>query len=128
LGVQGHENEYQQRTFEWNLDHKTDDIIGPLEVLNGNDFTKDYIPLVEREGAYVAFDSPHDKNGVDCFMYSYVDSKKYECADQSIEESVNIPRIFWLDNIAYVVELPIYNEYDVDYDNDLPEQPTTFPL
>jgi len=33
-----------------------------------------------------------------------------------------------LDNITDVVELPIYNEYDDDYDNDLPEQPTTFPL
>jgi hypothetical protein len=128
LGVPGHENEYEQRTFDWNPEHKTDDIIGPLEPLNENDFTKDYIPLVERKGSYVVFDPPHDKHGVDCFMYSSIDSQKDKCADQSVEEPVDVPSFFLLDNIADVVGFPIYDEYDDDYDNDLPEQPTTFPL
>jgi hypothetical protein len=49
LGAQGHADEYEQRTFNWNFEHKIDEIIGPLEVLTINDFAKDYIPLTERE-------------------------------------------------------------------------------
>jgi hypothetical protein len=33
-----------------------------------------------------------------------------------------------LDNIADVVDLPAYDEYDDYYDNELPELPTKFPL
>jgi hypothetical protein len=128
LGVPGHENEYEQRTFDWNLEHKIDDIIGPLEVLNVNDFAKNYIPLIEREGTYVVSDPPHDKHGVDCFIYSFVDSQEDEFANQFVEEQVDVPSFFLLDNIADVVDLPIYDEYDDDYDDDLPEQSTAFPL
>jgi hypothetical protein len=128
LGVPGHENEYEQRTFDWNLEHKIDDIIGPLEVLNVNDFAKDYIPLIEREGTYVVSDPPHDKHGADCFIYSFVDSQEDEFANQFVEEQVDVPSFFLLDDIADVVDLPIYDEYDDDYDVDLPEQPTAFPL
>jgi hypothetical protein len=38
LGVPGHEDECEHRTFDWNLEHKIDDIISPFEVLNANDF------------------------------------------------------------------------------------------
>jgi len=108
--------------------HKTDDIIGPLELLNENDFTKDYIPLVEIKEAYVVFDPPHDKHGSNCFMYSSIYNKKDKCTDRSVEELVDVPSFFLLNNIADVVELPIYDEYDDDYDNNPPEHPTTFPL
>ena len=67
MGVPGLEDKYEQRTFDWNLEHKIDDIIGPLEVLNVNDFAKDYIPLIEREGTYVVSNPPHDKQGDDCY-------------------------------------------------------------
>jgi hypothetical protein len=103
LGVLGHENKYELRSFDQNLEHKIYDIIGPLEVPEENEFAKDYIALVEREGAYVVFDPPHDKNGVDCFMYSSMESQRDECVDQSIEELIDVPRFFLLDNIATVV-------------------------
>jgi hypothetical protein len=96
--------------------------------LNVNDFAKDYIPPIEREGTYIVYDPPHDKHGVDCFIYSFVDSQEDEFANQSFEEQVDVPRFFLLDNIADVLDLPIYDEYDDDYDNDLPEKPTAFPL
>jgi hypothetical protein len=128
LGVPGHENEYEQRTFDWKSEHKIDDIIGPLEVLNVNDFAKDYVPLIEREGAYVVSDPPHDRHGADHFIYSFEDIQEDEFANQFVEEQVDVPSFFLLENIAYVVELPIYDEYDDDYDNDLPEQLTAFPL
>jgi hypothetical protein len=54
--------------------------------LNENDFAKDYIPIIEREGACVVFDPPHDKHGFDCFIYSFVDSQEVEFADQFVEE------------------------------------------
>jgi hypothetical protein len=33
-----HESEYEHKTIDWNLEHKIDNIICPLEVLNANDF------------------------------------------------------------------------------------------
>jgi hypothetical protein len=63
LGAPGHENGYEQKTIDWNLEHKIDNIIGPLEVLNANDFAKYYIPLIGREGTYVASGLLHDKHG-----------------------------------------------------------------
>jgi hypothetical protein len=128
LGVPGHEDECEQRTFDWNLEHKIDDIISPFEVLNANDFAKDYIPLIEREGTYVVSDPPHDEHRADCFIYSFEDSQEDEFANQFVEEQVDVPRFFLLDNIADVTDLPIYDQYDDDYDNDLPEQPIAFPL
>jgi hypothetical protein len=67
LSVPGHDNYYELRTFDWNLEHKTDAIIGPLEVLKVNDFAKDYIPLIEIEDTYAISDPPYDNQGVDCF-------------------------------------------------------------
>ena len=91
-------------------------------------FANNYFPFIEREGTYVVFDPPHDKHGADCFIYSFVDSQEDEFANQFVEEQVDVPSFFLLDNIADVVDLPIYDEYDDDYDNNPPEHPTTFPL
>jgi len=49
--------------------------------LNANDFAKDYIPLVEREGTYVDSDPPHDKHEADCFIYSFLDGQEDEFAN-----------------------------------------------
>jgi hypothetical protein len=84
--------------------------------------------LLKESKVYVISDPPHDKNGADCFIYPFVDSLEDEFAYQSVEEQVDVPIFFLLENITDVVELPIYDEYDYDYDNDLPEQPTAFPL
>ena len=104
-----------------NFEQRVNNIICPLEVLNANDFSKDYIPLIENEGADLASDPSHDKHMADCFMYSFVDSQEDEYANQFIKEHVDMPSLFLLDDIAYVVDLPIYDEYD-DYDVDPMEQ------
>jgi hypothetical protein len=57
LNAQGHESEYEQKIIDWNLEHRIDNIIGPLEVSNANDFAKNYIPLVERGSV----DPSHDE-------------------------------------------------------------------
>ena len=44
LNVQGHESEYEQKIVDWNLEHRIDNIIGPLEVSNANDFAKKLHP------------------------------------------------------------------------------------
>ena len=54
---------------------RVNNFICPLEALNVDDFAKDYIPLIEKEGANLASDPSHDKNRADCFMYSFVDSQ-----------------------------------------------------
>jgi hypothetical protein len=48
-----------KKTVDWNLEHRVDNIVCPPEVFNANDFSKIFIPLVERGGA----DPFHDKGG-----------------------------------------------------------------
>jgi len=66
LKTQEHESEYEHKIFDWNLEHRIDNIIGPLEVSNAHDFAKNCIPLVERRGVDLYSDPFHDKRGVDC--------------------------------------------------------------
>jgi hypothetical protein len=122
LDTQEYESEYEQEKVDWNLEHRVDNIISSLEVFNAHDFAKDYIPLIEREGASLAPDPFHDKHKTDCFMYSFVDSQKDEFANHLVEEQVDVPSFFLLDDIAEVVDFPIYDEYDDDYDVDFLEQ------
>jgi hypothetical protein len=42
-------------------------------------------------------------------MYSFVYSQENEFANQFVEEQVDVPRFFLLYDIAYVVDLPIYD-------------------
>jgi hypothetical protein len=111
-----------------NLEKRVNNFICPLEDLNADDFVKDCIPLIEKEGANLASDPSHDKNRVDCFMYSFVDSQENEFANQLVEEQVDIPGFFLLDGIADVFDFSLYDEYDDDYDVDFLEQPTACSL
>jgi hypothetical protein len=123
LDAKEHDNEYEQRTVDLNLEKRVNNIICPLEDLNVDNFAKDYIPLIEKEGANLASDPSHDKHGVDCFIYSFVYSQENEFANHLVEEKVDAPIFFLLDDIAYVIDFPIYDEYDDGYDVDFLEQP-----
>jgi hypothetical protein len=81
LGAPRHDNGNEHKIVDWNLNHKLDSIIGPLETLNANDFAEDYIPLVKKEITYVVSDPPHDKHESDCFIYSSMDSQENVCAN-----------------------------------------------
>jgi hypothetical protein len=122
LDAKEHDNEYEQKAVDLNFEQRVNNIVCSLEVLNVDDFAEDYIPLVEKEGANLAFDSSHDKHGADCFMYSFVDSQESEFADQPVEEQVDVPSFFLLDDIADVDDFPRYDEYNDDYEVDFPEQ------
>ena len=61
-------------------------------------------------------------------MYSFVYSQENEFANQFVEEQVDVPSFFLLDDIVDVVDFPIYDEYDDDCDVDFLEQPTTCSL
>jgi hypothetical protein len=61
-------------------------------------------------------------------MYSFVDSQENEFANQLVEEQVDVPIFFLLDDIADVVDLYLYDEYDYDYDVDFLEQATACSL
>jgi hypothetical protein len=43
------------------LEQRVNNIICPLEVFYANDFSKNYIPLVERGGFDLASNTAHDK-------------------------------------------------------------------
>ena len=95
LNSQGHESEYEQKIVDWNLEHRIDNIIAPLEISNANDFAKNYIPLVERGGADLASDPSHDNQRADCFMYSFVDSQEDEFENQFIEKNMLMFQVFY---------------------------------
>jgi DNA-binding protein YbaB len=125
LDAKEHDNEYEQITIDLNLEKRLNDFRCPLEALNTDDFAQDYIPLIEKEGTNLASDASHDNHGVNCFMYSFVDNQENEFANQLVEEQVDVPSFFLLDDIADVVYLSLYDEYDDDYDVDFLEQPAT---
>jgi hypothetical protein len=58
-------------------------------------------------------------------MYSVVDSQENKFSNQLVEEQVDVPRFFLLDDI---VDLTIYDEYDNDYGVDFLEQPVACSL
>jgi hypothetical protein len=75
LDAQEHESEYEQKIVDWNLEHRIDNIMGPLEVSNAYDCAKNYIPLVKRRRCCLASDPSHDKQGADYFVFIYRQSR-----------------------------------------------------
>jgi hypothetical protein len=122
LDAKEHDNEYEERTIDLNLEKRVNNFICPPEALNADDFAKDCIPLIEKEGANLYYDPFHDKHEIDCFMYLCVDSHENEFADHLVKEQVDVPSFFFLDDIADVVELSLYDKYDDDYDVEFLEQ------
>jgi hypothetical protein len=55
-------------------------------------------------------------------MCSFVGIQEDEFANRIVEEQVDVPSIFLLDDIVDVDDLPIYDEYDYDCDVDFLEQ------
>jgi hypothetical protein len=89
-----------------------DNIINPLEVANAFDHVKSHTKFVKRKGASLAFELPHDKQEVGHF----VDSQEDQFENQCIEEQINFPGLFLLDNVAYDVDLRIYDKHKEDSD------------
>jgi hypothetical protein len=128
LNAQEHERKCEQEIVDWNFKHRIDDIIRSREASNGNNFAKNCIPLVERRDVDLAYDLSHDKRGTYNFMHLFVDSQEDEFANQFVEEHVDVPEFFLLDDIAYATDLPIYDEYDDNCDDESLEKPTACPL
>jgi hypothetical protein len=118
LDVKKHDNEYEQKMVDLNLEQRVNDIICPLEFLNDNNFAKDYITLIGRENTNLALDSSHDNHEDDYFMYSLVEGQEDEFANQLVEEHADVPRFFLLDDTADVPDFPIYDEYNDDDDDE----------
>jgi hypothetical protein len=110
--AQERESEYEKKGIDWDLEHRIENTIGPLAVSNANDSAKIYIPPVERGGV----DPSHDKQKDDCFMYLFIDSQEDEFTNQFVEEQVDVPSFFLLDDIAQKVDLPVYDKYEEDCD------------
>jgi hypothetical protein len=85
----------------------------------------------QKDGVDSTLNLFHDKEEFVCFIYSLAEYHESEFADQPIEEQVVVP-IFMFDEIANVVDLPKYDEYDDDYifyfEGDFSEQVVAFSL
>ena len=112
LDAQEHESEYEQKIVDWSLNHRIDNIMGPLEVSDAYDRAKNYFPLVKRKGVVLSSESSPDKQGADHF----VDKQEDEFVNQFAEEQINVPSLFLLDDISYDVDFPIYDKYKDDRD------------
>jgi hypothetical protein len=77
---------------------------------------ENYIPHVERGSVDLASNPYHDKQRDDCFMYSFVDSQEDEFTNQFVVKQVDVPSLLLLDDIAHVVDFPIYDKYEDDCD------------
>jgi len=110
LDAKENKREYEQEIVDWNLKHRIDNIMGPLEVSNACDHAKNYIPLVKRKGVVLDSEPSHDKQGVGHF----VDGQEDEFVNQLFEEQINVPSLLLLDDVAYDVDFPIYDKYN-DY-------------
>jgi hypothetical protein len=64
-------SEYEKKMVDLNLEERVNDIIFPLEVLNVNNFEKDYIPLTGKESINLTSDSSYDK-------HEYVEYTRYK--------------------------------------------------
>jgi hypothetical protein len=49
LDAQEHESEYEQKTIDWNLEQRVNNIISPLEDFNANDLQKIIFHLFKKE-------------------------------------------------------------------------------
>lgn len=96
-----------------------------LEAFNVNDVVEE--EEVVGPNCFVV-DSCHHELEYDYFIYSLEDNHGSEFVDQLVEEQVDVP-LFMFDDIANVVDLLKYDEYDddyiVDFEVDSSEQPTT---
>jgi hypothetical protein len=48
LDAKEHDSKYEQKTVDLNLEQRVNNIICTIEVINANDFEKDYISLIEK--------------------------------------------------------------------------------
>jgi hypothetical protein len=120
LDAKEHGSEYEQKLIDLNFEKRVNIIVCSLEVLNVDDFAEEHVPLVEKEGASLDFDSSHDKHGAYCFMYSFVDSQEIEFADQPIEEKHVVP-MFYIYDIVEVDDFPKYDQYNDEYEVEFSE-------
>ena len=88
-----------------------------------NDGVAEEHEIVHKQEVDLHPDLCHHEQETDYFMYSFVECQEDEFANQLVEEQVDVPSFSLLDDTANIVDFPIYDEYDDDYDVDFLEQP-----
>jgi hypothetical protein len=93
-----------------------------------NDGVTEEHEVVHKQEVDLHLDLFQHEQKIDCFM-PYVEVFNNDIVaedkDQPTEEQVDVPSFFLVDDIADVVHLPKYNEYNDNYEIDFSEQPTT---
>jgi hypothetical protein len=92
-----------------------------------NDGVAEEHEIVHKQEADLHPDLFQHEQKIDCFMHFFEvfnNDIVAEDKDQPTEEQVDVPRFFLVDDIADVVDLPKYDEYNDNYEIDFSEQPT----
>ena len=50
-------------------------------------------------------------------MYSFIDGQENDITNLFVEEQVDVPSLFLLDDIAQTIDLPVYDKYEEDCDD-----------
>jgi hypothetical protein len=141
LDIEEHESDHEQKAIDLNFEQRVNKIMHFLEVSNvdvfaenNEQFSDPQVVVPKHFVADLNFKSFHHEQNVD-FAMNFFKIFSEEChesefADQLVEEKVDVPSFFMLDDIAGVHDFPKYDEYDddyvVDFGVDLLEQPSAF--
>jgi hypothetical protein len=68
------ESKYEREKVDWDLEHRINNIRGPLVVSYSNDSAKNYISPIERGGVDLSQDEQRDH----CFLYSFIYGQEKE--------------------------------------------------
>jgi hypothetical protein len=124
LDAEENDSEHEQRTTDLNFEQRINSIMHSLEVFNVDGFAGNYFPPIEEchedehDQQTVDLDLCHHEKKDDCFIYLfevYNDNDFAEMVDQLVEDQIDAPSSFLVDEITKVFDVPVYDEYDDDY-------------
>jgi len=109
------DSEHEEKVVDLNSEQRVENMLHSLEIFNAHDFTQNYVPWVNQENVVSVLDSTHEKQKIGYFMYSPFDYHERKSTNHFIQEPVDIPSIFLIDDTAEIFVEPRYDEYDDDY-------------
>lgn len=105
------DSEHEDKVVDLKSELRIEYVLLSLEVLNAHDFTQDCVPLVKQESVVSVLDSTHEKQNIGYFPFDYHVRKS---ENHFIQEPIELPSIFLMDDTAEIFVEPRYDEYDDD--------------
>jgi len=110
------DNEHEKKVVDLKFEQTIGNMMHFLEIFNAHDFAQNEIPLVKQENFVSVLDLTYEKQEVECFMYSPLDCYERKFVNHFIQEQVDIPSIFLVDDTIDFLGEPTYDEYNDDYE------------